>query len=128
MKLRERLQVLSDNRAENPVIEEPPNVQDTKANADLQTLDKLISSLLLERSNLSEEEQPINKWKRMSRSFSSRSFRKSRNKAPLNYLDIENSSLMPTIMENNRPGRSKNIRAETMPLVDYKTDNERRPL
>lgn len=62
----------------------------------------------------------------MSRSFSSRSFRKSRKKAPLNYLDIEHASQMPTIMENNQSGRSKNVTAETMPLVDYKTENERR--
>lgn len=111
--------------SDNPPIDEPSTVQDNKSNADLQTLNKLISSLLLEKSNLSEEEQPINKWKRMSRSFSSRSFRKSRKSAPLTYLDIEHSSLMPTILENNS-GRSKNIKPEAMPLVDYKTANERR--
>lgn len=126
MQLRERLQVLSDNRVDNPPNEEPSNVQENKSSADLQTLDKLISSLLLERSNLSEEEQPLNRWKRMSRSFSSRSFRKSRNKAPLSYLDIEQTSLMPTILENNQSGRSRKARAETMPLVDYKNENDRR--
>lgn len=29
-------------------------------------------------------------------------------------------------MENNQPGRTKNIKSETLPLVDYKQENERR--